>query len=587
MSRPARTTGITRWVPGVQVITAYRPAWLSQDLVAGVVLTALLLPQGMAYAQLAGLPAVTGLYATMLPLLAYFVFGPSRILVLGPDSAVSPLVAAAVIPLAGASAAARIETAALLALLVGGILLLGAVLRLGFVTDLISKPVRLGYLAGIAVTVLVTQLPKLLGIPLSPENFVEAVRDVPGALGESDPVALGIGAGCLAVILVLRRIAPGAPGVFIAVAGATLLVALLGLSDEVAVVGPLPQGLPSFTVPSVSADALGTLALSALAVALVAFADTSVLSRAYATKLRQSVNQDQELLALGAANVVTGLFQGFPLSSSSSRTPVAEAAGARTQVTGVIAACAVAIVLVVGAGLTENLPQAALGAVVMAAVLSLFDVPALRWLARVNRVDFALAIAAFVGVVLFGVLIAIAIAIGLSALAFLWRSWYPYDAVLGRLAGRKGYHDVGRHPDAALVPGLVLYRFDAPLFFANAGVFQERLLRAVEDAPQPVRRVVVAAEPITDVDTTAADMLIELSSELREGGVELVFAEMKGPPKDKLAAYGLLDMIGEQHFFSTVGGAVHAYVNEHGVEWRDWEEDQDVDDAAPSQQPRT
>ena len=572
MNRPTRTGGITHWIPGVRVITTYRPGWLRHDLAAGVVLTALLLPQGMAYAELAGLPAVTGLYATMLPLLAYFVFGPSRILVLGPDSAVSPVVAAAIIPLAGASAAARMETAAMLALLVGGILLLAALLGLGFVTDLISKPVRLGYLAGIAVTVMVTQLPTLLGIPLSADSLVEAVRELAGALDETDPVALTIGAGCLAVILVLRRTAPGVPGVFIAVAGATLLVAVLGLADEVAVVGRLPQGLPHLTVPSLSAEDLGRLTLSALAVALVAFADTSVLSRSYATKLRQSVDQDQELLALGAANVVTGLFQGFPLSSSSSRTPVAEAAGARTQLTGVIAACAVAIVLVVGAGLTENLPDAALGAVVIAAVIGLVDVPGLRWLARVNRVDFALAIAAFVGVVLFGVLAAIAIAIGLSALAFLWRSWHPYDAVLGRVTGRKGYHDVVRHPDAATVPGLILYRFDAPLFFANAGVFQERLLRAVEEAPQSVRRVVIAAEPITDVDTTAADMLIELSRELKEGGVELAFAEMKGPAKDKLKAYGLLRLIGEQRFFSTVGDAVHAYVEEHGVEWSDWED---------------
>jgi high affinity sulfate transporter 1 len=585
MSRPVRTRGITRWIPGVRVISTYRPGWLPADLMAGVVLTALLLPQGMAYAELAGLPAVTGLYATMLPLIAYFVFGPSRILVLGPDSAVSPVVAAAVIPLAGASVAARMETAAMLALLVGAILLIGAVLGLGFITDLISKPVRIGSLAGIAVTVLVTQFPKLLGIPVSADSFVEAIRQLPGTLGESDPLTLAIGAGCLALILVLRRTAPRVPGVFIAVAGATLLVAALGLADQIAVVGTLPSGLPSLTVPGVSADDLGRLTLSALAVALVAFADTSVLSRSYATKLRQSVDQDQELLALGAANVVTGLFQGFPLSSSSSRTPVAEAAGARTQVTGVVAAVAVAIVLVVGAGLTENLPQAALAAVVMAAVIGLVDVPALRWLARVNRIDFALAIAAFVGVVLFGVLIAIAIAIGLSALAFLWRSWHPYDAVLGRVTGRKGYHDVGRHPDAATVPGLVLYRFDAPLFFANAGVFHERLLRAMEEAPQPVRWVVVAAEPITDVDTTAADMLIELSSELKEGGVELVIAEMKGPPKDKLAAYGLLDLIGEQRFFSTVGAAVHAYVNEHGVEWRDWEDDQEPDEGSHGQQP--
>jgi high affinity sulfate transporter 1 len=572
MNGSTGTARLARWVPGMRVLATYRREWLPHDLTAGLVLTALLLPQGMAYAELAGLPAVTGLYATMVPLLAYFVFGPSRILVLGPDSAVSPVVAAAVVPMAGASLATRMEVAALLALLVGGILAIAAVLRLGFVTDLISKPVRLGYLAGIALTVLVTQLPKLLGIPVSAESFVDAVTELVGALDAIDLLTLAIGVGCLVVILGVRRVAPRVPGVFIAVAGSTALVAFLGLADEVAVIGPLPQGLPSLSLPSVPLEDLGTLTVSALAVALVAFADTSVLSRSYATKLRQSVDQDQELFALGAANVAAGLFQGFPLSSSSSRTPVAEAAGSRTQLTGVVAAGALAVVLVIGAGLTENLPQAALAAVVIAAVIGLVDVPALRWLARVNRVDFALAIAAFLGVVAFGVLPGIGIAIGLSMLAFLWRSWHPYDAVLGRVSGRKGYHDVRRHPEAALVPGLLLYRFDAPLFFANAGVFQERLLRAVEQAPQPVRRVVVAAEPITDVDTTAADMLIEIARELADGGVELGVAEMKGPAKDKLEAYGLLQLIGEDRFYSTVGDAVHDYVADHGVEWIDWED---------------
>jgi high affinity sulfate transporter 1 len=563
-------------MPGLHVVATYRRAWLTRDLTAGLVLTALLLPQGMAYAELAGLPAVTGLYATMLPLVAYFAFGPSRILVLGPDSAVSPVVAAAVIPIAGTSAAARMEVAALLALLVGGILAVAAFFRLGFVTDLISKPVRLGYLAGIALTVFVSQLPKLLGIPVSGESFVDILPELIGALDGIDPITLAIGAGSLALILGLRLLAPRVPGVFIAVAGATAVVALLGLADEVAVVGQLPQGLPSLAVPGASLDEIGTLILPALAVALVAFADTSVLSRSYATKLRQSVDQDQELFALGAANVAAGLFQGFPLSSSSSRTPVAEAAGSQTQVTGLVAAGALALVLVIGAGLTENLPQAALAAVVIAAVIGLVDVPALRWLARVNRVDFGLAVIALLAVVVFGVLPGIAIAIGLSMLTFLWRSWHPYDAVLGRVAGRKGYHDTRRHPEAALVPGLLLYRFDAPLFFANAGVFQEKLLLAVDGAPKPVRRVIVAAEPITDVDTTAADMLIELARELADGGVELGFAELKGPAKDKLDSYGLLQLIGEGRFYSTVGDAVHTYVAEHGVDWLDWEDRAEV-----------
>jgi MFS superfamily sulfate permease-like transporter len=297
-----------------------------------------------------------------------------------------------------------------------------------------------------------------------------------------------------------------------------------------------------------------------------------VLSRSYAGKLGERVDQNAELGALGVANVATGMFQGFPISSSSSRTPVAEAAGARTQLTGLVAAAALGVVLIAATGVLEEIPQAALASVVIAAMLSLIDLPALRRLWRVNRADFALALASLAGVAIFGVLPGVGIAVGLSVLAVLERAWHPHQAVLGRVTGLKGYHDLERHPEGRRVPGLLLYRFDAPLFFANADVFRSGLLAAVRDEGAEIQWVVVAAEPITDVDSTAADVLGELDVELVAAGIELAFAEMKGPVKDKLVRYGLMDRIGRERFYPTVGAAVHAYVTEAGVEWLDWED---------------
>ena len=568
---PRSTRGrLETLVPGIGVARRYRPEWFRRDLVAGIVLTALLVPQGMAYAELAGLPAITGLYATVVPLVAYAVFGPSRILVLGPDSAVAPLVAAAVIPVAGGDSSERVAVAGLLALMVGAFLLVGAIARLGFLTDLLSKPVRLGYLAGIALIVIADQLPRLLGIPSTGGRFVDDVRTTVDGLGEIDPTTAALGIACLAVVLAGWRVAPAAPGILVAVAGSAILVSVLDLN--VSVVGAVTGGLPSLTIPALSVEDLRRLAPGALAIALLAFADTSVLSRSYAARLGDRVDQTHELGGLAAANLATGLFQGFPISSSSSRTPVAEAAGARTQLTGVVAAAAIGIVLVVGTAFLEDIPTTALAAVVIAAVLRLIDVPAFRWLARVNWGDFALAVASFVGVLVLGILPGVGFAVALSVIAVLERAWHPYTAVLGRVAGLKGYHDTERHPEGAQVPGLLLFRFDAPLFFANAEVFRHRLHQALAAERRQVSTIVVAAEPITDVDSTAAEVLGELLAELERRGIALAFAELKGPVKDRLARYDLIARIGEERFYPTIGLAVHAHVADHGIDWRDWED---------------
>jgi MFS superfamily sulfate permease-like transporter len=381
-----------------------------------------------------------------------------------------------------------------------------------------------------------------------------------------------IGLGTILTLVVLRRFAPRVPGALVVVVAGIAVVTFFGLEDEVATVGAVPSGLPQFAVPAFDLVEVGNLAVAALAISLVAFADTSVLSRSYATRLGDRVDQDQELFALGAVNVAAGLFQGFPISSSSSRTPAAEAAGARTQLTGVTAALAIGIVLVFATGVLAPLPSATLAGIVMVAVIGLIDLAVLRRLFAINRADFGLAIAALLGVALVGVIAGIGIAVGLSAATLLWRAWHPHTAVLGRVDGLKGYHDRERHPEGRQIPGLVLFRFDAPLFFANADRFREAVLDAIEAAEPPIRRVVVAAEPMTDVDSTAEDMLSELIDQLNRVGIGLSFAELKGPVKDKVVRYGLEAQLAQPPFPRTMGEAVHTYLEEHHVPWSDWED---------------
>lgn len=572
--------GLGRWAPGLVLLRRVRGADLHRDVVAGVVLAALLVPQGMAYAQLAGVPPVTGLYATLVPLVVYFLLGPSRILILGPDSAVAPLVAAAIIPLAAAGdASARIALAGLLAIVVGSIMLAGGLARFGFVTELLSMPVRLGYLMGIAVTVIVAQLPKLFGFSVDTEDLLRGVRDFVAGLDETNPTALAIGVASLALIVGLRRVAPKVPGVFFAVVGATAAVAVLGLADQVPVVGDVPAGLPAFGLPDVSFEDFKTLIAAAVGIAFVAFTDTSVLSRSYAGRLREEVDQNRELAVLGVANIATGFFQGFPISSSSSRTAVAEDIGARSQVTGLVGAGVLALLLVLGTGLVHDLPQATLAAIVIVAVLGLIDIVGARRLHNWRRSEFTLAMVAFGGVAVLGVLWGVGIAIALSLLSFIRRAWRPHDAVLGRVDNLKGYHDTERYPDARHIQGLVLYRFDAPLFFANADYFRERV-RALARAGD-VRWIVVAGEPITDIDATAGETLGALNDELDADDIELAFAELKDPVRDRLRRYGIETAIGPHRFFPTLGVAVAAYLHHTGVDWLDWEDRQPAHDPPP------
>jgi high affinity sulfate transporter 1 len=569
-----RTTGkpglASRLLPGLATLRSYERGWLTRDAIAGLVLAAFLVPVGMGYAEASGLPAITGLYATIIPLLVYAIVGPSRILVLGPDSSLAPIIAVTVVSLAAGDPDTAIALAAMTALMTGALLVLAGILHLGYLTDLLSLPIRYGYLNGIALTVIVSQLPKVFGFSTDAEGLIDEidafVRGV--ADGKTVPAALLIGVASIVVVLAGKRMAPRVPWVLVAVVGGTLAVSILSLSD-VDVVGALPRGLPSFDVPSVPFDELATLAAAAVSIALVAFADTSVLSRTFAAKLGDDVNPNHEMIALGAANLATGLFQGFPISSSASRTPVAESAGAKTQLTGVVGALVIAAMLLFAPTVLRNLPQATLGGIVIVAATSLIEIPKVRRLLRVRPSEFWVSIACFLGVAVLGVIPGIFLAIGIGVAQFVHRAWRPYDAVLGRVEGLKGYHDVTRHPEGLQVPGLILYRWDAPLFFANAARFQERVLRLVRRAGPECRWIVVAAEPMTDVDATAVSELRELLDDLDERGVRFAFAELKGPVWDQLVAYGIAERIGERYRYPTLGTAVKAYVEETGTPWVD------------------
>jgi high affinity sulfate transporter 1 len=571
----SKQIGWTRWLPGLVTLRQYRPAWLPHDIAAGVVLATMLVPVGIAYATASGLPGIYGLYATIVPLLAYALFGPSRILVLGPDSSLAAVILSVVFPLSGGDPVRAVTLAGMMAVVSGIVCILAGVARLGFVTELLSKPIRYGYMNGIALTVLVSQLPKFFGFSIDGDGPLRELLAIAGAIlgGKANWAAFAIGAGTLAVILLLRN-SKRVPGVLIAVVGATVIVGAFDLAAraDVSVLGPLPQGLPAFRIPWITHADLLPILIGGCAVAMVSFADTSVLSRAYAARTRTNVDPNQEMVGLGAANLAAGFFQGFPISSSASRTPVAEAAGARTQLSGVIGAIAVALLLLLAPNLLQHLPSAALAAVVIASAIGLIEVTDLARIFRVQRWEFWLSIICFVGVAVLGVIPGIGLAIAIAIIQFLWDAWRPHFAVLGRAEGLKGYHDITRYPDARQIAGLVLFRWDAPLFFANAELFKERVLDLAAAAAAPVRWFVVAAEPITSVDVTAADALSELEKTLSEAGVKLCFAELKDPVKDKLKRFGLFEQIGEKFFFPTIGSAVSNYLESYAVNWVDWED---------------
>ena len=552
----ARETRAERWIPGLRVIRTYERSWLRPDLVAGVVLAAILVPQGMAYAQLAGLPAVTGLYTTIACLAGYAVLGPSRVLVLGPDSSISPLILAAITPLlAGGDEASAITLAGMLAILVG-ITEIGVGLgKLGFVADLLSKEVQVGYMNGLGITIIVGQLPKLFGFSTNADSFLKEVRVFVEGLGKTHTTTLIVGVAVLALLLVLPRVTSRVPAVLVAVVGATVVSAAFGLAGKgVDTVGTLPQGVPTPAFPWTNANDVGPLLVAAVGIALVSLTDTIATATSFAARRGDEIKPNQEMVGIGGANIAAGLFQGFAVSTSGSRTAVAEQSGAKSQVAGVVGAALVAVLLLLLNSLLSDLPQTALAAVVIVAALSLMDLGILRRYLRVRRSAFAVSLAATAGVILLGVLQGIVVAVVLAIALFFRRNWWPHGAILGKLEGDQGWHDVASNPDAKQIPGVVVYRWEAPLFFANASSFREQIRKIVSE--RKPRWIVLQCEAITDVDVTAAEMLEQLDHELNAAGTHLAFAELRTRLQDLTLRYGLLETLDREHFYPTLETAL-------------------------------
>jgi high affinity sulfate transporter 1 len=563
--------GIRSFVPGWTVVSTYQRRWLAKDVVAGLVLSALLIPQGMAYAELAGLPPITGLYTSVLCLLGYAVFGPSRVLVLGPDSSLGPMIAATVTPLlmAGGDPAKAVALASLLAILVGVIMVVAGFAKFGFIADLLSKPTQIGYMNGLAVTIIVGQLPKLFGFSVDANGLVsEFSAFVSHVADDANGAAATVGLASLAGILVLQRLLPKVPAVLVAVVLASIAVNAFDLQAHgVKTIGVLPRGFPPFTIPSAAWSDVPPLFVGALAIAVVALADTMSTASSFASRHGERVRGNQEMIGIGAANIGAGLFQGFPVSTSGSRTAVADQAGSRSQVTGVVGAVVITLVLVLFPSLMQYVPQPTLGAIVIAAALSLADIRGTRRLWQQQRVECVLSIVALLGVALLGVLPGILIAVALSILNVFRRVWWPHQAELGRVEGIDGLHDTARYPDAELLPGLVVYRFDAPLIFANSRIFGDEIRAIAENRPG-LKWIVIAAEPVTDVDTTASDMLQALDIWLNERGISLIFAELKDPVREKIERYELTRTIDPDHFFPTIDAAVERYVDLSDAAWK-------------------
>lgn len=545
---------------GLAQLRGYTPAWFRADLLAGITVTAYLVPQCLAYADLAGVPPATGLWVAVVAMVVYALLGTSRQLSVGPESATAIMVAAAVTPIAAGDPDRYLALAAGLALLVGLVCVAAFVLRLGFVADLLSYPVLIGYMAGVALIMIVSQLGTITGIHIEAEGSIGKVVELAGRLDEVEPVTLAIGASVTVFLLVLRRLAPLAPGTLIAVIGAAAVVAIFGLEAQgVAVVGPVPSQLPTPGLPALGLSDVTALVGSAAAIAFVGYTDVALTGRAFAARTGETIDANREFLALGAANLASGLTGGFALSASGSRTAIIDAMRARSQVTGLVAAASVIVVVLLVPGLIALIPRAALAGIVIYAALRLIDVKGLRRLAGFRTTEFGLAMAAVVGVLVFDVLAGILVAVGLSVAELFMRVARPPASVLGRVPGLAGLHDIEDYPDAETIPGLVVFRYDAPLCFANAQDFRGHALRAVEEQREPVDWFLLNAEAIVELDVTAADALRQLVGDLEERHVLFAMARVKQDLRRYLEKARLFDVIDDERIFPTLPVAVEAF----------------------------
>jgi sulfate permease, SulP family len=551
---------IRRYLPGVSVLRGYQRGWLRGDLMAGVTVAAYLVPQVMAYAEVAGLPAIAGLWAAAGPLVIYAILGSSRQLSVGPESSTALMTAAAVTVLVAGDQQNYAATAAALALAVGAVCLLCWLARLGFLANLLSHPVLIGYMAGIAVLMIVSQLSKVTGIPVEGDSTLSEVRSFLGNLDQVRWPTLLVAAGTFVLLVTFQRLLPRWPGPLIAMVVAAAAVGILNLDQlGVETVGSIPRGLPPFSIPDFSTIDLGTLLPAALGVTIVAYTDNVVTGRAFAARRREVIDARQEFLALGAANVSAGVFSGFPVSSSGSRTVIGDALGSRTQLYSLVAAAMVLLTTLFLGPALATFPMAALGAVVVFAAFRLIDVAELRRIARFRRSELVLALATTAAVLIFDVLYGIAVAVALSILDLLRRIARPHDGILGYVPGMAGMHDIDDYATGRQVRGLLVYRYDAPLFFANAEDFKHRALESVDSADPPVEWFLLNAEANTEVDLTAVDALEEVRKTLAERDIVFALARVKMDLREDLAPSGFINRIGEDRVFPTLPTAVDAY----------------------------
>ena len=549
-----------KWAPGLAQFRGYKRTWLRGDVLAGVTVAAYLVPQVMAYATVAGLPPVAGLWAALAPLAVYALLGSSRQLSVGPESTTALMTAVVLAPIVVGDPAHYAAAAATLALLVGAICLLAGVARLGFLANLLSRPVLIGYMTGVAIIMIASQLGKITGVAVQGDEFVDQIRSFGASIGQIHWPTVVMAASVLLLLVAFARWVPRAPGPLIAVLIATASVGAISLeASGIALVGQIPSGLPTPGLPPVALNDLATLIAPAVGIAIVAFSDNVLTARAFAARKGEEIDANAELRAVGICNITAGLTRGFPVSSSGSRTAIADLAGSRTQLYSLIALGFVVVVLVFAGGVLALFPKAALGALVVFAALRLIDIAEFRRLARFRRSELILALATTAAVLGFGVLYGIVVAVALSILELLRRLAHAHDSVLGFVPGMAGMHDVEDYPGATRVPGLLVYRYDAPLCFANAEDFRTRALAAVNDDPEPVEWFVLNAESNVEVDLTALDALEQLRVELADRGIVFAMARVKQDLRESLQAAGMLDEIGEDRIFMTLPTAVDGF----------------------------
>jgi SulP family sulfate permease len=557
--RRRRRPLLERSIPISRDLPGYRPRSLRTDLVAGLTVAALAIPAGMAYAEVAGLSPVIGLYALLLPTVAYALLGSSRPLIVGPEGSISALVAVSVLGLATAGSGAANELGAVLALLVAACFVLARVVRLGWLADYLSRPVLIGYIHGVAIVLVIGQLGKLLGLDIEAIEPLPQLFEVAKEIGETSTTTLAIGALALAVLLALRSLAPRFPAALVVVVLAIVASSALSLADHgVATVGSIPPGLPSVGVPRPPLRDVFELIPAALGLFLVSFADQILTARAYAGKRGEHVDVNHELVGMAGANAAAGLSQGLPVGASSSRTAMNDAIGAHGQLAGLIAAGAVALVLLFLTAPIEQLPKAVLGAAIVGAAIGLIDRAAWKELAESDHVELAIAAVTLGGVVIVGVLQAIVFAAGLSIVDVVRRSARPHDAVLGWVEDLGRWADVSIHRSAQVAPGVVVYRLDDRLFFANASYVKGRVREAIRGAPTEPHWLVLDAEGMTQIDASGLDALKTLVEELEKEGIGFAVARLKSAMAARLDAAKLTEQIGQEHFYGSVSKAVDA-----------------------------